>query len=490
MHSLSIPCLIMASINFYVATYYAFLYFKRPQISIHLPFVILCLSVGLYDVFCIGLYNSASVVEGVLWQKMQFYIIDIIAISMMWFVHIFTGRKNKNVFRFFTMWFLTVLVVSAFINPEYFISAAKPAIKHIDFMGVFKIDYYEAETGLVCDIEMLSIIVAYIYILYVFFAYYRKTKDGTVFVLIGSFIIYFFGMLNDILVPLRLYSFIYTSEYAFFFIIIAMAYILLNKFADIQTAFEELNANLEKKVEERTAENERIHTQLLQSEKMAAVGQLTSGLAHEINNPVGIIMGFSQGVIKLVKEDDPFYIPLKSIEREATRCKKLVSELLLFSRTGKTYSEKIQVNAIVEETLAFVSAHAKERNIQIEVIKSVNIPEITMNKNQLQQVILNICNNAIDAMPDGGKLLITTRQAKDQVEIEMSDTGTGMTEEVKKHIFEPFFSTKEVGKGSGLGLSICYEIVRKYNGKIDAESKTGKGSVFTLKFPILTEMRE
>jgi PAS domain S-box-containing protein len=223
--------------------------------------------------------------------------------------------------------------------------------------------------------------------------------------------------------------------------------------------------------------------QLIQSDKLAAVGQLAGGVSHEINNPIGIILGFAQSIVKRIGEDDPLYTPLKSIEREAIRCKKLVGDLLTFSRTGKTQTEPIDINQTVNETLSLIEAQAKVKDIEIAREYETGLPYITVNKNQIQQVIVNICNNAIDAIPGGGRITITTKRMEQQIAIEISDTGAGMTAEVKKHIFEPFFTTKEIGKGTGLGLSLCYEIIQKHQGTITVESEAGQGATFAIKLP-------
>lgn len=228
---------------------------------------------------------------------------------------------------------------------------------------------------------------------------------------------------------------------------------------------------------------------LVQSEKMAAIGQLAGGVAHEINNPMGVILGFAQSIVKSIKEDEPLYMPLKSIEREAIRCKKLVGDLLTFSRAGKTEKEISNINEVVEQSLSLVEAQAKVKNVQIIKGYGDNLPQIEVNKNQIQQVIINLCNNAVDAMAGGGNLAISTKlkvksEKLKEIEISVSDTGSGMTEEVKKHIFEPFFTTKEVGKGTGLGLSLAYEIIQKHNGSIEVTSEVGKGTIFFISLPV------
>ncbi len=225
-------------------------------------------------------------------------------------------------------------------------------------------------------------------------------------------------------------------------------------------------------------------TKLIQTEKMAAVGQLAGGVAHEINNPMGVILGFSQSIMRRIKEDDPLHMPLKSIEREAIRCRKLIVDLLTFSRAEKTKAEKIDINQAIEEMLSLIEAGTKVKNIDIIKEYGSGIPGIIANKNQIQQIIVNLCNNAIDAMPDGGKIKISTLKIEDRIELKISDSGKGMTRETMRHIFEPFFTTKEAGKGTGLGLSLCYDIIKKHNGTVQVESVLKQGTVFTIKLPL------
>lgn len=199
---------------------------------------------------------------------------------------------------------------------------------------------------------------------------------------------------------------------------------------------------------------------------------------------MGVILGFAQSIIKRIKEEEPLYKPLKTIEREAIRCRNLVIDLLTFSRKGITQFEFIEINETIDETLSFIEAQAKVKNVEVIKAYGADLPYFMANKNQIQQVIVNLCSNAVDAMPDGGSITIITKKVGEQIAIEISDTGSGMTEEVMKHIFEPFFTTKEAGKGTGLGLSLCYEIIKKHNGVIEVESKVGEGTTFRVKLII------
>ena len=254
---------------------------------------------------------------------------------------------------------------------------------------------------------------------------------------------------------------------------------------------EELNANLELKVKERTQELENAQAKLIQSEKMSAVGQLAAGVAHEINNPLGIIMGFAQGISQRVQPGDPLEMPIKSIEREAVRCKNLVQDLLTFSRTDTNKDDRtpVDLNKSIEGAIRLVEASAKVNSVAIKMEFSPNIPHILGNQNQIQQVVINLANNAIDAMPKEGTLRIATEILQAQplswACLKVSDTGVGISKEIQSKIFEPFFTTKPVGKGTGLGLSLVFEIVKKHSGTIEVQSQPGL-TEFCVKFPIRT----
>lgn len=234
-------------------------------------------------------------------------------------------------------------------------------------------------------------------------------------------------------------------------------------------------------------EQKKLESMLLQSEKMSAVGQLAAGVAHEINNPLGVILGFAQAIVRRIKPEDPFEIPLKSIEREAIRCKNLVQDLLAFSRTGKAGQEPVEIKEAIETSLSLVAAQARVKSVELQKELDEGLPTAHANKGQLQQIIVNLCNNAIDAMPNGGKIIVRTKKTflhgNAFIELEVEDTGAGIPSEIRSKIFDPFFTTKEVGKGTGLGLSLVYEIVQRHQGHITFDSQLGKGTKFHVLLP-------
>ncbi len=257
-----------------------------------------------------------------------------------------------------------------------------------------------------------------------------------------------------------------------------------DEIGQLAEAFNRMVGDLEKA----SAQRQKMEQIVLQSEKMAAVGQLAGGVAHEINNPLGVILGFAQGVAKRISPGDPFEMPLKSIEREALRCKQLVQDLLTFSRIGKMEKDHTNLNEAIEGALSLVMAYAKTKNVQLVKEFASDIPTVFINRSQIQQVIVNLSNNAMDAMPSGGTLTLRTKYSmlneKEAVEIQIQDTGQGIPNEIQAKIFEPFFTTKEVGKGTGLGLSLVFEIVQKHEGRISVESEIGKGALFRICLPV------
>jgi PAS domain S-box-containing protein len=234
-------------------------------------------------------------------------------------------------------------------------------------------------------------------------------------------------------------------------------------------------------------ERKKLETRMLQSEKLSAVGQLAAGVAHEINNPLGIILGFSQSLTRRIEAGNVFEAPLKSIEREAIRCKTLVQDLLTFSRVTISDREPMDMNSAIEGALSLVKARAKIKQVDIRQELSPSIPKVFGNRGKIQQVIINLCNNAIDAMGNGGILTIETCSMEgfplSWVCLKVTDNGSGIPHNLISRIFDPFFTTKPVGQGTGLGLSLVHEIVKSHSGLLDVISEPGH-TVFTVKFPI------
>ncbi len=250
---------------------------------------------------------------------------------------------------------------------------------------------------------------------------------------------------------------------------------------------ENYSADLEKQVRLRTRELEEAQSQLIQAEKMSAVGLLVSGVAHELNNPLAGVVGYSQ---LLLKEDvgERIRRGLEKINKEAERCKKIVQNLQTFARKRKPQKDYIGINGIIESTLELRSYQLRVDNIAVELDLDPDLPKTMADFHQLQQVFINILVNAHQAMVEkggGGRLAIRSRDREDFIRVEIRDSGPGIPEENLPRIFDPFFTTKEVGQGTGLGLSLCYGILEEHHGRIAARNDPGGGAVFTVEIPIL-----
>lgn len=264
---------------------------------------------------------------------------------------------------------------------------------------------------------------------------------------------------------------------------------------------EEYQRTLEEKIIERTQQLEDAQAQLIQSEKLGAIGQLAAGVAHELNNPLGGILGYAQFTLeKLQKLDDTtvsakelksFQRYVNDIEVQARRCKTIVQNLLRFSRSSRSVDfAEVDINRALEETVSFVEHQLHINQMQLTVDLSPNLPVLFGNQGQLQQVFTNLIINAMHASKPGATIAISSRYSPalgefgGAVELQFIDQGSGIPKENLKKIFEPFFTTKEIGKGTGLGLSVSYGIIKDHGGEISVQSSVGKGTTFTIVLPI------
>jgi two-component system NtrC family sensor kinase len=230
-------------------------------------------------------------------------------------------------------------------------------------------------------------------------------------------------------------------------------------------------------------ELQKMQEALLQSEKLAAMGRLTSQIAHELNNPIYGIMN----TLELLKTE----IPPESKRRrilelslsETQRLAEMLRNMLSFSKPEEEKRRPVKINELVEGILLMMEKQMKEANIKMETHFDDGIPEVMASTNQMRQVLLNMFKNAKEAMPKGGTLIIRTSRENNKVLIHIQDTGVGIPEEIRNRIFEAFFTTKQKVKGVGLGLSVCYGIIKDHGGEIKVESEEGIGTTFTISLP-------
>jgi PAS domain S-box-containing protein len=260
----------------------------------------------------------------------------------------------------------------------------------------------------------------------------------------------------------------------------------------LEEALKQYTVELEDKVDQGTATTKKLEQQVLHSEKLAALGRLAAGVAHEIGNPLTSISSFAQ-MLREMAEDDFTQKSLDVINTHIQRITEIVRRMATFARADSLCIKEVQLNDIVNATLDLMRLDKRMKSsIGMTVSLDADLPKVMTDEGRISQVFINIIINALDAMPDGGKLDVSTRrglddQGNEAVLISFADTGTGIPREEIQKIFDPFYTTKEAGKGTGLGLSLSYDIVRRFKGDIQVESEAGKGTAFTILLPVETQ---
>jgi two-component system NtrC family sensor kinase len=239
-------------------------------------------------------------------------------------------------------------------------------------------------------------------------------------------------------------------------------------------------------IQRREAEEDqrRLQDQLRHADRLATIGQLAAGVAHELNEPLGNILGFAQlakkcpGLPKQAEQD------VEKISTASLYAREVVKKLLMFAHQMPPQKKKINLNQLVEEGLSFFESRCAKEKIEIVCSFSPDLPEVAVDPAQLNQVLVNLVVNALQAMPGGGRLTIRTLTGQDHISLMVEDTGTGMSEEILRKIFTPFFTTKDVGQGTGLGLPVVHGIVTSHGGSVKVESKVNQGTRFKIQLPV------
>ena len=245
------------------------------------------------------------------------------------------------------------------------------------------------------------------------------------------------------------------------------------------------NAILYENQKSMNVELRRAQRQLIQSEKLAALGQLSASIAHEINNPLGIMKNYLLILSESMKKENPNRSNLEVVKEEVDRIARIVKNLLNFCRTKDENASPLDLAEIINQTVSLVEKQFSKESIAIKRNLPENLPKVKGFDDQIKQVFLNLLVNSKDFMPQKGEITILAQQNDDTLEIEFSDTGCGISEENISRVFEPFFTTKEEGKGTGLGLWICYGIIQRHGGTIVARRKE-KGTSFLITLPIVS----
>jgi two-component system NtrC family sensor kinase len=259
-----------------------------------------------------------------------------------------------------------------------------------------------------------------------------------------------------------------------------------DELGELGSAFNTMASSLRERDEQL---KEYTRQQIMRSERLATLGQLSAGVAHEINNPLTGVLTYVRLIKKRLDkrgdEDGDFRRYLDKVEKETERCSTIVKNLLDFARQSEPNLKSVDINLIINESLDLLEHKIRLQNVEVEKGFG-SVPRLTADFAQLQQVFMNLIINAVEAMDKGGKLIISTKVLNElkMVEIDFIDTGVGIPKENLSQIFDPFFTTKT--KGTGLGLSVVFGIISRHKGEIDVKSDVGKGTIFTIRLPIDT----
>jgi two-component system NtrC family sensor kinase len=261
---------------------------------------------------------------------------------------------------------------------------------------------------------------------------------------------------------------------------------MLHSLRRMKADLEEWGNTLEQKVHQRTEQLAAMQTRMAQSDRLASLGMLAAGVAHEVNNPLGGILALTSLTLEDMPRNDPNRECLEEVIRQTERCRDIVLRLLEFSRQSKANRELVDLNDILERTLALIGKQSMFFNVTVVRQYDADLPTVLADRSQFQQVFMNLLMNAAQAMNERGTLTVTTRRdpAGENVEIAISDTGCGIPPDQIGRVFDPFFTTKASGQGTGLGLSITYGIVTTHGGTITVQSRQGAGTTFTVRVPM------
>lgn len=261
---------------------------------------------------------------------------------------------------------------------------------------------------------------------------------------------------------------------------------------EAQNEVDRITHGLEQQVEERSRQLSMAQKKLIQSDRLASLGQLAASVAHEINNPISGVLNFSTLMQRILTDEGipegrvkDFRKYLGSVTDETARVGRIVSDLLSFSRRSKPQRSPANLNQIVVNTISLITHKLELSSIQLDLVLGENVHEVSCDASQMQQVVINLVMNAAEAMSSGGRVGVRTRanDEADTVILEVEDTGAGIPEDILSRVFDPFFSTKDEGKGVGLGLAVVYGIVDAHGGTIEVQSAVGHGTTFTVSLP-------
>jgi signal transduction histidine kinase/ActR/RegA family two-component response regulator len=474
MSTSSIPSIAMASVIAALGAFSLFVYVRRrtrpPEL---LSAGVTCLLFSLYGFTSARLYSAGSYLDGRDWQRYGVAALVLSCVALLKFVGDYTGgRVSRPWFWSFAAILGVFSALDVFWHSELMWRYDVPAVKHVGGPFGMEVTYNEIAVGPLVSLQYALVFVWAAYAMYVSARFYRdgdRRRGGRLMIALA---ILFASALNDTFVSVELYEFYYTSEYAYMAIVFLMAHALAGESVSAAELIQE-RAHLEER--------------LRQAEKMEAVGRLAGGIAHDLNNMLTPIVGYVDIARRRPRSVDELMEFMARIGEAAEHSRRLTWQLLAFGRKQLLHMKVLRLNDVVAGAEQMVRRLIPE-DIEIEFALSDDAGHVRADATQLQQIFINLAINARDAMPAGGRMRVETRFERVAgsgacAVLVVRDNGHGMDAGTAGRAFEPFFTTKDRSRGTGLGLSTVYGIVRQHDGHIELKTAPGEGSEFRVYLP-------
>jgi len=475
------PVLMLTGITFQLGFMYLVLYFlSKKKYSHDLAYSLTCLSICFYDLFAFFLYNSTTIEGGMAWQRLQLLSLCVLSTCLFWFVYFYTKSISRKLMYVFTVFSAVMFAVIAVDRSDLTMIAHDPRIKTVVFPW-YVITYYEGNPGILVNFQMIIEIAVFVYCIAGIMKYYLVTQQKRALYLFAAMGILFLCILNDALVAIGAYSFIYLLEYSYTGLMLVMAFEMLKDYS--------------KAYENEAAQQEKLRQQLFQSSKMASLGTLGAGIAHELNNVLAIISACSSMITSRIKErkvsvDEIVLDCVETTKNQTIRMRDIIKRIKDFSRDSSGEAAvDLDINSLLSDVMSLVRRQMSDLDVECKILRKEGLPAIRAVKDRLESVFQNLILNAMDSLEG-----ITDREKTicircdlsgdgNSVVIEVEDNGCGIKAENLRRVFDPFFTTKVPGKGTGLGLSIIHDIISEMHGAIEVSSKEGVGTVFKVTLP-------
>ncbi|MFO0696009.1 MAG: ATP-binding protein [Polyangiales bacterium] len=475
MQPVAVPVVALAGISAHLAVYHLMLFLRRRDGERRdLYFAATAALIALYDVFTVGLYDCASSAEGAVWQRWQLATIGTVSLSLLYFVDAYSGGRGPRMGRF-VAWIGPALGLVALVERRGWLVTDIPSTKELDVPILGHVVYHEVEPGPL--VLAISTIVPYlaVHLAIVGVRMWRAggdVRDRAVNLLAGAGL-FVFGLANDALGTFGVIHSIYLIEYAWTGMIVLMGQSMMSDVLEAAAAKQALAESRER---------------LAHAERLESVGKLAGGVAHDLNNMLTPVLAYAQLTRRKLPETAREREYVDHIIASAERAAALTQQLLAFGRRQVLEVRPIDLASSLRELDPLLRRLLPE-TVAFHLVVPERLPAIEADVAQLDQVWMNLVANARDAMPTGGTLELEVREkvastGERSIVATLEDTGTGMEKAVLDRIFEPFYTTKPKGKGTGLGLATVHGIVKQHGGRIEVESTPGHGTTFRITLPV------